>query len=163
MSRISEQLRKYAQEETKVHGSYITDFTASTVAHLVQGGVDRTKAGLLAKEACLRDPDLVKSVSRSVILEKTAQYIESLEEENVKLAAKIDLDKDVEKKAEELPDSLKVFEKMGFSREEIELMRTVPDKVLEKLAAVQSEPWEMGKPSGMPTTQRDPLLDFILS
>jgi hypothetical protein len=163
MSKISEHLRTYAQEEKQAHESYIKDFTAATVAHLVQGGIDKGKASLLAKEACLRDPELIKSVSRAVILEKTAEYIESIEDENVKLAAKIDLSKEVEKKADELPEHLKVFEKMGFSKDEIEAMKDVPDKILEKLATVQSEPWEMGKPSGMPTPQRDPLLDFILS
>lgn len=163
MSKISEQLKKYAQEEKQAHEAYIRDFTASTIAHLVQGGVDRTKAGLMAKEACLNDKELASSISKSVILEKTATYIESLEDETVKLAAKIETDKAIEKKAEELPEHLKVFEKMGFSKEEIEAMKDVPDKVLEKLATVQSEPWEMGKPSGMPSTQRDPLLDFILS
>ena len=160
MSKISEQLLKYAQEEKQAHEEYIRDFAASTMAHLINGGVDKEKASLLAKEACLKDENLVKSISRANILEKTAQYIVALEEENVKLAAQVETDKE---KEPELPAALKKFAEWGYSKEEIEALSGMPDKVLEKMANNFGRPDEMGRPSGVPGRSSDPLLDFILS
>lgn len=161
MSKISEQLIKYAQEEKQAHEEYIKDFTSSTIAHLVEGGVDEKKAQLLAKEACLRDESLIKSVSRAVVLEKTAEYIQALEEENVKLQAKISV-QPIEKEAEQ-PEHLKKLAQLGFSDEELEALKDVPSKVLEKVAGAAGEPWEMGKGVGPAVKQMDPLLEFILS
>jgi microsomal dipeptidase-like Zn-dependent dipeptidase len=163
MSKVSEQLFKYAQEEKKAHEEYIKDFSGATIAHLLQGGVGKEKAALLAKEACLRDENLVKSVSRAVILEKIAQYIEAVEEENVKLQAKISTQPSEKQAEDKLPPHLDKLAKMGYSKEEIEALKDVPDKVLEKVANAAAEPWEMGRGVGPAVKQMDPLLEFILS
>lgn len=162
MSKISEQLIKYAQEEKQAHEEYIRDFSATTIAHLIDGGVDKEKAALLTKEACLRDENLVKSINRSLILEKTAEYIEALEAENAKLTARISTQDTVEKQAE-TPEHLKKLANLGFTQEELEAMKDVPEKVLEKVADTAGNAWEMGKPSGPGKPPMDPLLEFILS
>jgi hypothetical protein len=161
MSKISEQVLKYAQEEKQAHEEYIRDFTASTIAHLMQGGVDAEKAALLAKEACLKDDNLVKSVSKSVILEKVAQYIEALETENTKMAAKIETTP-VEQKAER-PEHLKKLAALGFTDEELDALENVPTDVMQKVASAASEPWEMGRGVGPAVDKTDPLLSWILS
>src|SRR4051812_27637140 len=106
MSKISEQVRNYALEEKRAHEEYIKDFTASTIAHLVNGGVERDKAMGLAKKACLQDEELVHSVNRSLILDKTAAYIEALEQENVELASKLaDAEPDHAKRVDGSPNA----------------------------------------------------------
>lgn len=163
MSKISEQLVKYAQEEKQANEEYIQDFSSVTIAHLVQGGVARDKAMLLVKEAVLRKEDLVKSITRANVLEKTAKYIEALEEENVKLQAKISTESPEQTKQAEIPESHKKLAALGFSPEEIEAMKDVPEKVLEKVADVTSQPWELGRGVGPAVKEMDPLLSFILN
>lgn len=162
MSKISEQLIKYAQEEKQAHEEYVKDFSSATIAHLMQGGVEKEKALLLTKEACLRDENLVKSISKAVVLEKVAAYITAIEEENLKLQAKISTQAD-EKQAEEMPEHLKKLAQLGFSDDELEALKDVPGKVLEKVAGAAGEPWEMGKGVGPAVQKTDPLLDWILS
>jgi len=163
MSKVSEQLIKYAQEEKKAHEEYIKNFSTTTIAHLLQGGVDREKAILITKEAILRDAELTESISRANILEKTAQYIDSLEEENVKLAAKISTSPVKDEQAETIPEHLKKLANLGFTKEELEAMKDVPEKVLEKVADTAGQPWELGKGVGPAVNKMDPLLEFILS
>lgn len=67
MSKITELLIKFAQEEQAEHKEYLKDFSTATMAHLVQGGLDREKAASITKEACLRDETLVKSVNRAFV------------------------------------------------------------------------------------------------
>lgn len=162
MSKISEQLLKYAQEEKQAHEEYVKDFSSATIAHLLQGGVDKDKAVLLAKEACLRDENLVSSVSKAVVLEKIAAYVSALEDENIKLQAKVQTSS-TEKQAEEKPEHIKKLAQLGFTDEELETLKDVPSQVLEKVAGAAGEPWEMGKGVGPAHTKTDPLLDWILS
>lgn len=163
MSKVSEQLVKYAQEEKKAHEEYIKDFSTSTIAHLVKGGVERLKAGVIVKEALLRNSELTSSVGRANILEKTAQYIEVLEEENIKLQVKISTASPVVEKQAEIPEHLKKLAQLGFTPEELEAMKDVPEKVLEKVADTAGQPWELGKGVGPAVEKTDPLLDWILS
>jgi peptidoglycan hydrolase CwlO-like protein len=163
MSKVTEILRNYAQEEKRAHEEYVKDFSASTIAHLVQGGVEREKANFLAKEACLRDEELVKAVNKSVILEKTAEYIEALENDVTKLSVKIStLSPESTEKQAEIPESLKQLQKLGFTKEEIDHLQNAPVSLLEKVATRVSEPWELGRGSGPAVERMDPLLEFIL-
>lgn len=164
MSKISEQLFKYAEEEKAAHLEYIHAFSATAINELVKGGVEREKALLLTKEACLRNTELTKSVTRFSVLEKTAQYIEAIEEENVKLAAKLET-MTPEQKPVELPEHLKKLAALGFSDEELETMKGMPEKILEKMArtAESVDSFELGRPSGPRVDTMDPLLTFLLS
>jgi uncharacterized protein YggU (UPF0235/DUF167 family) len=163
MSKVTEILRNYAQEEKRAHEEYVKDFSTSTIKHLVEGGVDREKANQITKEACLRDDNLKRSIAKAVILEKAAQYIDALEEENTKLQVKIN-ESPVEKQAEtELPVHLRQLKNLGFSDEEIHALDGVPQTVIEKVAAAASEPYELGRGVGPAVDKMDPFLEFILS
>jgi hypothetical protein len=164
MSKISEQLLKYAQDEKQAHEGYIRDFSATAIACLIQGGVAREKAILLTKEACLRNTELSQSIARFNILEKTAQYIEAVEEENIKLAAKL-ATQAPEQKPVEMPEHLKKLAALGFTQEEIDAMKSVPDKILEKMArtAETADSYELGRGVGPKIDKMDPLLEFLLS
>lgn len=163
MSKISEQLVKYAQEEKVAHEAYVKDFSTAAIAHLTQGGVGRDKAILLTKEACFRNSKLVASISKANILEKVAQYIEAIEDENIKLAAKIET-QTTESKPIEMPEHLKKLAALGFSDEELKSMESVPTSVLEKVAktAENADEFGLGRGVGPRVAQMDPLLEFLL-
>lgn len=164
MSKISDKIKVYAEEEKRAHQEYITDYTASAVSHLVQGGVGRDQAVLLSKEACLRDEELVKSITRSIILEKTAEYIEALELKNSELEAKISIARpDSNEKQAEIPEHLQKLAELGFTSEELTALQDVPKELVEKVAGMPDTAWEMGKPVGPSVAQDDPLLSWILS
>jgi hypothetical protein len=165
MSKISEQLLKYAQEEKQAHEQYVKDFSTVAIAQLVQGGVERDKAIVLTKEACFRNSELVKSVTRANVLEKTAQYIEAIEEENVKLAAKLEAMPSTESKPVQIPEHIKKLAALGFSEDELQAMESVPTKVLEKVAKVaeSADEFSLGKAAGLARPQTDPFLEFLLS
>ena len=163
MSTIVESLQTYAEQEKKAHQEYIKDFSTATIAHLVQGGVSRDKAAGLAKEACMRDETLIKSINRALILEKVAEYINSLESEVAKLQVKID-EMPVEKTAGEkegtaVDDRLAA---LGLTSEELEALQDVPTTVLDKVASVVSRPWDLGKGVGPAVLNKDPLLAWIM-
>jgi hypothetical protein len=163
MSKISEQLVKYAEEEKAAHSVYVRDFTATSIALLTQGGVDRDKAIFLAKEACFRKPELVESINKANILEKVAQYIEAIEDENVKLAAKLET-QTPEQKPVEMSDHMKKLAALGFDTEELEAMKDVPNKVLEKVAraAESADDYGLGRGVGPKVAQMDPFLEFLM-
>lgn len=164
MGKISEQLLKYAQEEKVAQQEYVKDFSAAAIKTLTEGGVEREKAILLAKEACLRNQELVKSVTKANILEKTAQYIEAIEEENVKLAAKVETQTN-EQKPVEIDPHLKKLATLGFTQEELESMKDVPSQVLEKVArtAESAEEYSLGKGVGPAVDKMDPFLQFLIN
>ena len=162
MSKITELLIKFAQEEQAEHKEYLKDFSTATMAHLVQGGLDREKAASITKEACLRDETLVKSVNRAFVLEKVAEYIDQLESDNAKLQVKIS-EMPVEKQAEEQPEAMKKLASIGFTAEEMESLKDIPESVLDKVAAVGSQPWELGHGAGPRVDNVDPLLSWILT
>lgn len=163
MSKISEQLVKYAQEEKAAHEAYIRDFSATAIAHLTQGGVDRTKAILLTKEACLRNESVVASINKTNILEKVAQYIEAIEDENVKLAAKLE-SQTPEQKPVEVPEHFKKLAALGFTDEEMKTMEGVSTHVLEKIArtAESADEFGLGRGVGPRVANMDPFLEFLL-
>lgn len=101
-----------------------------------------------------------EDVSRlAVILEKAAEYIEGLEAQLEQLQAKINSSPENEKQAE----IHKKLASIGFSPDEIKALDNVPDSVLDKVANVSSEPWELGRGVGMAREKTDPLLEFLLS
>lgn len=163
MSSISESLKQYALVEKRAHEEYVRDFTTSMVANLVQGGVNIEKAAFLAKEACLRDEKLVKSITHTIILEKTAAYIESIETENVELATKVAEAIPAPSTKVELPEHLKKLASLGFTEEELAAFDSVPDNVMQKMASAASEPWELGRGVGAPVAKMDPFLEFLMS
>ena len=96
----------------------------------------------------------------ALILEKTADYIESIETQLSELQAKINASPvETEKQAE----INKKLESIGFTKEEIGALSNVPEPVLTKVANMSTEPWELGKGVGMPREKTDPFLEFLLS
>lgn len=162
MSKIADSLKSYASVEKQAHEEYIKDFTAVAIAQLVQGGVDREQANLLAKEACFRNEELVKAIKHTNILEKVAEYLVSLEDEVANLQAKISTSPEQNEKQAEIPEHLKKLSSLGFTDEEIEHLQSVPQSLIEKVAGAASEPWEMGRGVGASNQRMDPLLDFLL-
>lgn len=101
------------------------------------------------------------------LLEKAAQYIESLEAE---LAAKTE---ELEKVAEEVVQSRveevklpEAFEKLAtagaFTNEDLAALKAVQPELLQKVANAVEEPWEMGHGAGIARPKTDPLLEFML-
>jgi hypothetical protein len=163
MSKVTEILRNYASQEKRAHEEYIREFSASSIKTLVQGGVDQAKASLITKEACLRNEGLKKAITKSIVLEKAAEYIEALESDIAKLQVKI-VESPVEKQAEtNLPAHLRQLQSLGFSEEEILALDGVPQTVIEKVAAVASEPHELGRGVGPAVKDMDPFLDWIMA
>lgn len=164
MSKISEQLFKYAQEEKEAHLAYVKDFSTTAIAHLTQGGVDRDKAILLTKEACLRNGELKSSIQKAEVLEKIAQYIEAIEEENVKLAAKLET-MTPEQKPVEMPEHMKKLAALGFTEDELKSMEGVAPAVLEKVArtAESADEFGLGRGVGPKVDKMDPFLEFLMS
>lgn len=163
MSKISEQLIKYAQEEKVAHQTYVKDFSSSAIAHLTQGGLDRTKAILLTKEACLRNTELVESVRKSDILEKIAKYVEAIEEDNVKLAAKLETIVPQQKPAE-VSEHMKKLASLGFTEDEIKAMEGISPEMLEKVAksAEHADEFGLGRGVGPRVAVMDPFLEFLI-
>lgn len=103
--------------------------------------------------------DNEKLTTLVLVLEKTAAYVESLEALVDELQAKINTSPETEKQAE----IHKKLGSIGFTEEEIEALSNVPEDLLNKVASVSSEPWELGKGVGFAREKTDPLLEWILS
>ena len=161
MSTIPSLLTKAAETEKQAQFGYIRDFTASTIAHLMKGGVSIETASGFAKEACSKDPVLVEKVRQIAILEKAAEYITGLETELTALREKVAAEAK-EPATPKVPEHMQKLANIGFSEEELAYLNSMPNELIEKVASVTSEPWQLGSASGAEAPPSDPLLDFLL-
>ena len=161
MTTIVEQLKQASEMEKKAYVEYVKSFASSGIASLVKGGVALEKAASIVKEACITDSRASKLMATSQAFEKAAEYIAELE---TKL---VELEKFAEQTATEktIEDStpLNKLASIGFSKEELTYINSLPENLVEKVASMGSKPWEMGSGVGMPREKTDPLLEFILS
>lgn len=101
------------------------------------------------------------------LIEKTAAYIGELQ---VKIDAKdskiSDLHDELEKAASANSDEISErLASKGFSKEELEDLKSLPSNLLQKVASINSDesPWDMGQGARQAQDSLDPLAQFILS
>ena len=161
MSNVSTLLTTLVEQEKKAHYEYIRDFSASTIAHLVHGGVDKEMATNLTKQACQLEPTIAQDSQRVFVLEKVAAYVAELE------AKMADLEKQVEAKPApvEKRAEISALERIGFTKEEIDAIESISPEAITKIASAtsSSESYGLGSAVGMERPRTDPLLDWILS
>jgi hypothetical protein len=183
--RISDPTEIAVQQLIKVAGLSEQDARYEVAQHLMEkeaanylvasAGVDIEQAVTLVKAANVNVRDLsnfdvsVTEVDPTIdLLEKAAQYIDSLEseleakkEELEKAASEI-----VQSKMDEikLPDAIEKLASSGsFTNEDLAALKSMDQEVLIKVASAMDEPWEMGRGSGYARPKTDPLLEFILA
>lgn len=132
-------------------------------------GVDIEQAVALVKAANMNIKDLtgfnVAQDPTIGLLKSAATYIEQLEAERDELV------KSMEKAAEDLriqevtlPEPITKAASSGmFTNEDLEMLRSMDQELLTKVASVSDEPWSMGRGIGVARTKTDPLAEFILS
>jgi hypothetical protein len=183
--RISDPTEIAVQQLIKVAGLSEQDARYEVAQHLMEkeaanylvatAGVDIEQAVTLVKAANVNVRDLsnfdisVTEVDPTIdLLEKAAQYIDSLESE---LEAK---NEELEKVAQDieqhrideikLPDAIEKLASSGsFTNEDLAALKSMGQEVLTKVASAMDEPWEMGRGSGYARPKTDPLLEFILA
>lgn len=98
------------------------------------------------------------------ILDKTAEYIESLESQVAELEAKI-VDTSPAPEVEKQAEINEKLANIGFTKEEIQAMDSLPQELMDKVANVvnDSKPWGLGQGVGVQRDKTDPLLEFLLS
>ena len=161
MTTIVEQLTHTAEMEKKAYFEYVKSFSTAGISSLAKGGMAIDKASALVKEACLKDSRAVSMKNSSLMLEKTAEYVKTLEDELgelKKFAKEIKTEKQIE---ESTPMSK--LASIGFTKEELAYINSLPENLVTKVASIGSQPWEMGGGVGIPREKTDPLLEFILS
>lgn len=161
MSKIVQQLQSAAELEKKAYFDYIKTYSSSGITALVKGGVTLEKAASMIKEVCQKDAKASSLKTNSQIFEKAAEYITDLEDQISKLEK---FAKEVEKeKAIEESTPLNKLASIGFTKEELAYMSSLPENLVEKVAGISSQPWEMGGGVGMSRPKTDPLLEFLLN
>lgn len=159
---IKEELDQAIKLEKKAYTDYVTSYSKVSITALVKGGIQLEKAASIVKEACLSDA-IATRISNSIsLLEKIANYVDSVE---TKLEGLQQFAEQV-KEAEEIHASkpMNKLAQIGFSDEELAYINSLPDTIIEKVANVTTRPWEMGGGVGMAIEgDMDPLLAFLLS
>jgi hypothetical protein len=161
MSEIVTLLTKSAELEKQAYFNYIKSFSSAGISALVKGGMQFDTAAGYIKAAAMKDATISQMGEKVQVLEKTAEYVLNLEtklEGLEKIAAEY---KQEEKVMESEP--LTKLAGLGFSRDEVEQLSSLPEDLIQKMASVGSQPWELGTGAGMKREQTDPLLEFILS
>ena len=158
---IVEQLSSAAGMEKKAYFDYVKAYSSSAIAALVKGRVSLEKAASLVKETINSDSRANSLKTNCAVLEKAAEYVASLETKVSELE-KFAQATDQEKKIEESTPMSKLAN-IGFSKEELTYMASLPENLVEKVASIGSKPWEMGSGAGFAREKTDPLLEFILS
>ena len=161
MTTIVEQLTTTAELEKKAYFEYVKSFSTAGISSLAKGGMSIDKASALVKEACLKDSRAVSMRNSSLMLEKTAEYVKTLENELgelKKFASEVETEKQIE---ESTP--MNKLASIGFTKEELAYINSLPEHLVTKVASIGSQPWEMGGGVGIPREKTDPLLEFILS
>lgn len=158
---ITEQLEKQAEQV-----SLYQETTLAAAEALVQAGVDpEVSVGMVKAAQELKDlsplpvsvdPQFVVSV-----LEKSASYIEELEQSIADLQAKIQNSEGFSKAAAISGPDAESLQKAGFSNDQVKIMADTG--ILEKVAHLTGTPWEPGYSSGRPTAESlDPIERFCL-
>ena len=160
MTTIVEQLTNAAELEKKAYFEYVKSYSSAGIAALAKGGLSLEKAASIIKEACEKDSKATNLKATSMIFEKAAEYVKHLEAELGELK-KVAEEVEKEKKIEESQPMNKLAN-LGFSKEELAYMASLPENLVTKVASIGSKPWEMGGGVGMAREKTDPLLEFIL-
>jgi hypothetical protein len=161
MSIITEHLLRASNLEKTAYHEYVKSFASAGIAALVNGGISLEKASSLVKEACLTDKHATNLKTAYKIFEKTAEYVKELEEKVSELEKFSEATK--EEKAIEESTPLSKLASIGFTKEELLYMNSLPENLITKVASIGSKPWEMGSVSGVSREVTDPLLEFLLA
>jgi hypothetical protein len=161
MTTIVEQLTNACDLEKKAYFEYVKSFSSAGITALTKGGLPLEKASEFIKIACQNDGKAIALKTNAAIFEKTSAYIKSMEEE-LKDLQKFAQEIEQEKKIEESTPMSKLAN-IGFTKEELTYMSSLPENLVTKVASIGSKPWEMGSGVGMVREKTDPLLEFILS
>lgn len=158
-----ELLKQASQLEKKAYADYVANFTKSGIVTLVKGGVAFEKAAEMMRQACEGDSKLTSLKTNAVAFEKAAEYISELETRVVELE-KVAEEAAVEVQKLDETNPLSKLASFGmFSEEELDMMAQLPTNLVEKVASVNSKPYEMGGAVGVPREKTDPLLEFLLA
>ena len=157
MTTIVEHLQNAAEIEKKAYFEYVKSYSTAGITSLAKGGLALEKAASMVKEALQKDIKATSLYTNTQIFEKSAEYITELE---TKLQS---LEKVA--KNQEISESqpLSKLANIGFTKEELSYMSSLPENLVEKVASIGSQPWEMGTGAGFKREKTDALLEFILS
>lgn len=160
MSQTLQDLNKVVEMEKTAYVNYVSSFSGSSISTLVRGGMDFEKASQLVKEACEQDAKAASLKANAIIFEKLASYISELED-------KLENSANTLQRAEEVIASdpqnpLMKLASVGFTKEEIEHMSSLPEHLLQKVASTNNSAWELGSAVGVPREKTDPLQEWIL-
>lgn len=156
LTNLVDLLNKNVELEKKAYASYIENYTATSIAAAVKGGLPFEKAASLVKEACASSSELEMKALNFTLMEKAAEEITALQ---AKVA-------EFEKKASEeaideaVKEPMDKLAQLGFSKEEIKAMQSVDEHFLHKVASVVSSPVSMGTPVGFAREKTDPIIEF---
>jgi len=160
MTTIVQQLTEAAELEKKAYFEYVKSFSSAGIAALAKGGVSLEKASSIIKEACEKDSKANNLKTTSTLFEKTAEHITNLETELEGLQ-KFAQEAEKEKQIEESQPMNKLAS-LGFSKEELAYMSSLPENLVTKVASIGAKPWEMGGGVGVAREKTDPLLEWLL-
>lgn len=156
MSNIPNLLRKQA-EELRGTTSDPDLVKQAALAEMIELGMEKSAAeGLIDGYLEFNPISVDTDMSKAEELEKLATYIEGLEAELEEARSQVKIEKT------DLAPLTKLSE-AGFTDNELQSLRGVPEETLTKLASLAQEPWELGQGSGMAHTSSDPFLEFLLN
>lgn len=162
MNKTIELLGEASALEKKACSEFISNFTQAGIVELVNGGFTFEKAASTMRQVCENNSTLIGRQLNVAAFEKAAEYIQELESKVAELE-KLAEHTDLETQKHDEKNPLSKLAGLGFSEEEISIMAQMPSDLVEKVASVNSKPWEMGNAVGMPREKTDPLLEFILN
>lgn len=157
-----------AEDDARVEVAQLQMEKAAANELASSSGIDIEQAVILVKAAGanvkdmegfkIEKPEIDPTIE---LLQKAAAYIETLEAEKA----------DFEKEAEELkiqeiklPKPIEKAASSGmFTFEDLAALKTMDQELLNKVASVSDEPWEMGRGAGMARPKTDHMLEWILS
>lgn len=175
----------FSEEDAKIHVAQEL-MEKEAVNSLVDAGIDYNQALSLVKVANIKIKDLKEFDLREKTFEetmaetllKTASEVETLEDKIAELddiigktlelqekVAELQSALDSQPEVTDLPEPITRFAKSGeFTNEDLQALMKLPSETLTKVAAVQEQPWKMGKAAGMSSeAAMDPLTAFLLS
>lgn len=161
MNNTIQLLNKAGELEKKAYVDFASNFTKAGIVGLVQGGKSFEEATGLMKQACEANVKLIGLTANIAAFEKAAEYIAELE-------AKVE---ELTKQASEVKTSVEIIDEdsplsklasAGFSKEEIEMMASLPENLIQKVASTNTQPWDMGGGVGTAREKTDPFLEFLL-
>jgi hypothetical protein len=168
-------LKKAGFDDTEAHAMVAQETMEKTACFaLTEKGFDPEEAVKLVKAANINVRDLANVCVESKeeiladVLVKAAETIESLQtgmSKQASVATDLEHQLEIAKTPEpEVPEAiLKMAQAGGFSYEELEAMSTLPEALLEKVAAASEQPWSMGKAAGVNANSMDPIAAFCMN